>query len=49
MSKANIEDRRARRRAVKSATKNAIRVPFKVMKTSYQILELLEKMINDEI
>ncbi len=44
LPKSNIEERRIRKKAIKSATKNAIRIPYKVMNTSYKALDLLEYM-----
>ena len=46
MSKASLEDRQARRKAIKSATKNAIRIPYRVMLTSARTLDLLEEMVR---
>jgi glutamate formiminotransferase/formiminotetrahydrofolate cyclodeaminase len=47
MSKASLEDRRARRRAIKEATKNAIRIPYRVMLVSAKTLDLLEEMARN--
>jgi glutamate formiminotransferase/formiminotetrahydrofolate cyclodeaminase len=47
LPKSSIEERRERKRAIKTATKYAIRIPYKVMSTSYKALDLLEYMANN--
>ncbi|RMG76865.1 MAG: glutamate formimidoyltransferase [Bacteroidetes bacterium] len=38
------EEKKARRQAIQEATKNAILIPFQVMETAYQSMEVIEKM-----
>lgn len=47
LPKSNIDERRIRKKAIKAATKNAIRIPYKVMNTSYKALDLLEYMATN--
>ncbi len=47
LPKSNIDERRVRKKAIKAATKNAIRIPYKVMNTSYKALDLLEYMATN--
>ena len=47
LPKSTLEERKIRRKAIKAATKNAIRIPFKVMNTSYKALDLLEQMAKN--
>ncbi|MEI6139055.1 MAG: glutamate formimidoyltransferase [Mariniphaga sp.] len=46
LPKATPEEVKARKKAVQDATKNAIEIPFKVMQTTYQSMEVLESMVN---
>lgn len=46
LPKGTNEEKAARKQAIQDATKYAIEVPFKVMKTSHQIFELCEAMAN---
>jgi glutamate formiminotransferase/formiminotetrahydrofolate cyclodeaminase len=46
LPKATKEEVTVRKNAVQSATQNAIEIPFKVMKTAYQSLEVIESMAN---
>ncbi len=47
LPKSNPEERKERKKAIKSATKYAIRIPYKVMSTSYKALDMLEYMANN--
>lgn len=47
LPKSSPEERKARKKAIKAATKNAIRIPYKVMTTSYKALDLLEYMAKN--
>jgi glutamate formiminotransferase/formiminotetrahydrofolate cyclodeaminase len=47
LPKSNIDERRTRKKAIKAATKNAIKIPYKVMNMSYKALDLLEYMATN--
>ncbi|MBK7096212.1 MAG: glutamate formimidoyltransferase [Saprospiraceae bacterium] len=47
LPKSSPEERKGRKKAIKAATKNAIRIPYKVMTTSYKALDLLEYMTKN--
>jgi glutamate formiminotransferase / formiminotetrahydrofolate cyclodeaminase len=47
LPKSNLDERKIRKKAIKAATKNAIRIPYKVMSTSYKALDLLEYMATN--
>jgi glutamate formiminotransferase/formiminotetrahydrofolate cyclodeaminase len=47
LPKSNPEERRERKKAIKTATKYAIRIPYKVMSTSYKALDMLEYMAKN--
>ncbi len=44
MSKATNEDKQKRKQAIEDATKNAINVPFEIMKTAFNSMEVMEEM-----
>ncbi len=46
LPKATDEEKKIRSEVIQSATKNAIEVPFKVMKTAYASFEVIEAMIE---
>lgn len=46
LPKSNDEEVAARKAAIQSATKNAIEVPFDIMKTCYQSMEVMKEMAD---
>ncbi len=46
LPKATKEEITIRKNAVQEATKNAIEIPFKVMQTAYQSMDVIDSMIN---
>jgi glutamate formiminotransferase/formiminotetrahydrofolate cyclodeaminase len=46
MAKKTEKDKEMRKKAIQDATKNAILVPFQVMKTSFKSFELLNAMVE---
>ena len=47
MPKGSDEEKAARAEAIEEATKYATTVPFKVMETAYQLMEIAKAMLND--
>ncbi|MFN2395695.1 MAG: glutamate formimidoyltransferase [Bacteroidales bacterium] len=46
MSKSTDEEKKARKQAIQDATKYAIEVPFRVMKKSYESMDIIEEMVE---
>jgi glutamate formiminotransferase/formiminotetrahydrofolate cyclodeaminase len=46
LPKQTDEEKKARNKAIQEATKNAILVPFRIMETAYQSLEVIKAMVE---
>ena len=46
LPKTNDQEKKKRRQAIQDATQNAIMVPFRIMETAYQALEVIEAMVE---
>lgn len=47
MPKTTIEEKEARKNAIENATKYATEIPFEVMKTAYESMEVMQAMVKD--